>query len=406
MVNSKIFNLTFFELPKKQLYCAYGLQIEAYYTTTKTLDLMDFKDYVKQLTDRVVKMKEQILTEEATKNAFIMPFIQMMGYDIFNPIEVVPEFVADIGTKKGEKVDYAIFKDGAPIILIECKHWAQKLDLHDNQLLRYFNVTKAKFGILTNGVKYRFYTDLVEPNIMDEKPFLEFDITDIRDQQVEELKKFHKSYFDLNNILSSASEMKYTSELKVILSNELKTPSEEFVRFFAQKVYPKKITANVIFQFSDLVKKSIQHLISDMITERLKSAIDKENELVISAAPTSSASEATPADAVNADKDKNIETTAEEMEGFFIVKSILRTVVAPNRVVHRDAQTYFAILLDDNNKKTICRLHLNRSKKYISTFDSAKKETKTEIQSLDDIYNFADQLKATVETYIGLNPEK
>lgn len=369
---------------------------------------IDFKDQIKQLGDRVGKLKDQIATEEATKNAFIMPFIQTMGYDIFNPIEVVPEFVADIGTKKGEKVDYAIFKDSTPIILIECKHWAQKLDLHDNQLLRYFNVTKAKFGILTNGIKFRFYTDLVEPNIMDEKPFLEFDITEIKEQQVEELKKFHKSYFDVNNILSSASEMKYTGELKTIISNELKSPSEEFVRLFTEKVYPKgkKITSNVIFQFSDLVKKSIQQLISDMITDRLKSAMDKENENITITVSASTSTDVPNAEPSATDKEKNIETTAEEMEGFFIVKSILRTIVASNRISFRDAQSYFTILLDDSSKKMICRLHLNRSKKYISTFDSSKKETKTEIFTLDDIYNHAEELKATVETYLSLNSEK
>lgn len=113
---------------------------------------MDFKDQIRQLGERTTKLKEQIATEEATKNAFIMPFIQALGYDVFNPIEVVPEYVADIGLKKGEKVDYAILKENQPILLIECKHWAQKLDIHDNQLVRYFHVTKAKFAILTNGI--------------------------------------------------------------------------------------------------------------------------------------------------------------------------------------------------------------------------------------------------------------
>ena len=125
---------------------------------------MDFKDQIKQLGERVLKLKDQIATEEATKNAFIMPFIQSLGYDVFNPIEVVPEYITDIGTKKGEKIDYAIFKENNPTILIECKHWAQNLNLHDGQLLRYFHVSKAKFGILTNGITYKFYTDLVEPN--------------------------------------------------------------------------------------------------------------------------------------------------------------------------------------------------------------------------------------------------
>ena len=97
---------------------------------------MDFKDSIKDLSGRIGKLKEQIATEEATKNAFIMPFIQMLGYDVFNPLEVVPEFTCDIGMKKGEKIDYAILSDGKPVILIECKHWKQDLNLHDIQLLR------------------------------------------------------------------------------------------------------------------------------------------------------------------------------------------------------------------------------------------------------------------------------
>ena len=358
---------------------------------------MDFKDQIRQLGERVGKMKEQIATEEATKNAFIMPFLQSLGYDVFNPFEVVPEFVADIGTKKGEKVDYAIIKDNLPIILIECKHWAQKLDLHDNQLLRYFNVTKAKFGILTNGIKYKFYTDLVEPNIMDDKPFLEFDIHEIKEQQIEELKKFHKSYFDVNNILSSASELKYTGELKALIANELKTPTEEFVRFFAKKVYSKTVTSNVLFMFSDLVKKSTHQVISDMITDRLKSAMTKEAE--VAAMIEEETLEITTS---VASKDKTIETTPEEIEAFFIVKSILRQNVDANRIFYRDAQSYFSIILDDNNRKTICRLYFNGSKKYVGTLDSTKKEIRNDINNLDDIYNFAAQLLATVDTYLTM----
>jgi hypothetical protein len=356
---------------------------------------MDFKDQIKQLGERVIKLKDQIQTEEATKNALIMPFIQTLGYDVFNPSEVVPEYVADIGLKKGEKVDYAILRDSQVSILIECKHWAQKLDIHDNQLLRYFHTSKAKFAILTNGIYYKFYTDLVEPNIMDEKPFLEFDLTEIKDSQIEELKKFHKSYFDVANIINSASDLKYTTEIKNILTTEFKSPSEEFVKFFAQKVYPKKITANVLFQFSDLVKKSIQHVISDQITDRLKSAIDQEKQEVAKV-------EDNGVEVGNEAKDKQIETTAEEMEAFFIIKSILRQQIESNRITYRDTQSYLAILLDDSTRKTICRIYLNTAKKYIGILDNAKKETKMEINNLDEIYNFADSLKSTVDTYLAL----
>ena len=144
---------------------------------------MDFKDYIKQIGDRVVKLKDQIQTEEATKNAFIMPFFQALGYDIFNPLEFVPEFTADVGIKKGEKVDYAVVTDGKPQILIECKSVSERLTKHDSQLFRYFGTTNSKFAILTNGKEYRFFTDLDEPNKMDSTPFLTVDIENIRDNQ-------------------------------------------------------------------------------------------------------------------------------------------------------------------------------------------------------------------------------
>jgi hypothetical protein len=351
---------------------------------------MDFKDEIKQFGDRVEKLKAQITTEEATKNAFIMPFIKALGYDVFDPLEVVPEYVADIGIKKGEKVDYAILKDGHPTILVECKHWAENLDVHNSQLFRYFHTTKAKFGLLSNGIIYRFYTDLVEKNKMDEKPFLEFNVTDIKDNQIEELKKFHKSYFDVDNIVNTASELKYMNELKTFINIEFQNPTDGFVRHFAKQTYPGVLTAKLMEQFTTLTKKSIQQYINDLITERLKSALKKESD----------DEKTTEQAVVFADTtESKVETTAEELEGFMIVKTILRQKISSSRIAFRDAQSYFAILLDDNNRKTICRLYLNGGKKYFAFIDDQKKEVKNEITTLDDIFNFAELLHQTVANY-------
>ena len=342
---------------------------------------MDFKDQIKQLGERVNKLRDQIQTEEATKNAFIMPFLQCLGYDVFNPMEVVPEFISDIGIKKGEKIDYAIFKDGNPTILIECKHLAQNLNLHDGQLLRYFHVSKAKFGILTNGINYRFYSDLVEPNKMDEKPFLEFNINEIKDNQIEELKKFHKTVFNAESITNTASELKFMNELKHLIQQELNNPSPEFVKHFARQVYPSVVTSKVLELFTNLTKKAVQQHISDLITERLKTALTKENEET-----KKQESEQAKLDEVK------VVTTDEELEGFMIVKTILRQKIRATRISYRDAQSYFAILLDDNNRKTICRLYLNGNKKYFVILDDLKKEVKYEINSLDDIFIHVDLL--------------
>jgi len=176
---------------------------------------MDFIDKIQELSNRIPNQIDLIQTEEATKNAFVMPFIKALGYDVFNPIEVVPEYTADIGTKKGEKVDYAIKKEDKIIILIECKVCGCNLDQEDiSQLYRYFIATDARFGILTNGIYYRFFSDIDEPNKMDSKPFFEFNIVDFEEHQIEELKKFTKSAFDLDKILTTASELKYTNSLK------------------------------------------------------------------------------------------------------------------------------------------------------------------------------------------------
>jgi len=352
---------------------------------------MDFKDTIKQLGERVIKLKEQITSEEATKNAFIMPFINALGYDVFNPFEVVPEYTSDIGIKKGEKVDYAILKDGQPQILIECKWWGENLDLHSSQLFRYFHASKAKFGLLTNGIIYRFYTDLVETNKMDDKPFLEFDITTIKEQPLYELKKFHKSYFNVHEIFNSASELKYSNEIKQIMTNELNNPTPNFVRYFVKLVYSGQATEKVINQFTEIVKKSLNTLISDIISERLKTALEKENTKEIEQITQQEA---------NKEEVNNIITTEDEKEAYIIIKSIIRSKIDISRIFFRDFQTCASILIDDTIRQTICKLYLNNSKKFIGIFDENKKESKFEIQALDEIFNYTDALLKSVEKYI------
>jgi hypothetical protein len=357
---------------------------------------MDFKDAIKQVSGRVEKLKENLQTEEATKNALIMPFIQALGYDVFNPLEVVPEYVCDIGTKKGEKIDYAIMRDGKPIILIECKHWKQDLTLHDNQLLRYFHVSNAKFGVLTNGIVYKFYTDLETANRMDEKPFLEVDITEIKNNEIEELKKFHKTYFDIENILSSANELKYTRELKEVINKEFTNPTPEFVKLIAKQVYDGIITPKLLEQFTVLVKKSATGLINDTISDRLKFALKAEISETENIPDATTENETAPSDGA----ESRIITTPEELEGFYIVKSILRQYIAIDRITYRDTISYFGILVDDNNRKPICRLYFNSDEhKRIAFIGEDKKETRHPIKALDDIYLYSEILIGAVSKY-------
>jgi len=352
---------------------------------------MDFKDQIKQLASRIEKMLPQINTEEATKNSLIMPFIQILGYDVFNPFEVNPEYIAALGIKKGEKVDYAILKDGQPVILVECKHYKEKLDPHNSPLFRYFHVSKAKFAIVTNGINYRFYTDLVESNKMDEIPFLEINLTEIKDTEVVEVQKFHKSYFDIAHIVNTASELKYSNAIKKILATEFKAPTANFVKFFVSQVYDGKATEKVMLQFTEIVKKSANQFVSDIISERLKTALEQE-------VAGDKAEAAKVAETLEApiDKDNRMETTEEEKEGFLIIKSILRQKFSVNRIIGRDTKSYFGVLLDDNNRKPLARLLFNNAKKYLVIFDEDKSEIKLDIQAVDDIYSHADRLLKSV----------
>lgn len=358
--------------------------------------VVEFEERLAALATKIKSQRSSIKTEEATKNAFVMPFISsILGYDVFNPLEVVPEFIADVGMKKGEKIDYAIMRDGEVQILIECKSATGPLRIENaSQLYRYFSVTKARIAILTNGEVYQFFTDLDAPNLMDNRPFLVLDMANIDDSLVSELVKLNREVFDLDSIISAAEELKYVGALKRLIAGEFKEPEEEWVRFLATRVYEGTYTQKVREQFKKLVPRATAQFLNDQVNDRLKTAL---------VSPTFSPDDS-PVEAIGSGAIAHAEiletglvTTPEELEGFNIVKAIACSEVKPERIIARDAQTYFGILLDDNNRKTIARLHFNQKKqKYIGLLDANKVETRHPIATLDDIYQFADEIRNVV----------
>jgi hypothetical protein len=360
---------------------------------------MEFFEKLASLAAKVRLQSAAIQTEEATKNAFVMPFIStVLGYDVFDPTEVTPEFVCDVGTKKGEKIDYAIMKGGEVQILIECKKIGEPLHInHASQLFRYFHVTSARISILTNGQVYKFFTDLDAPNKMDEKPFLELDLLDIDEYSVPKLVKLTKSAFDVDSIINAAGELKYVSQIKKVIAAQVSKPDDDFVKVFASRVYDGVITQKVREQFHELTRKAVAQFLNDQINERLKSAMSGAIPQALVPVPTASGGTdpLVPGD----ESDDKIITTLEELEGYHIVRALVRSVVDAKRIVQRDTQSYFGILLDDNNRKPICRLHFNRSQKYIGIFDEEKNETRHPISTVDDIYEYSDHLKKTVGYY-------
>lgn len=322
-----------------------------------------------------------------------MPFIHhVLGYDVFNPTEVIPEYICDIGTKKGEKIDYAILKSGQIQMLIECKKAGEQLSInHASQLFRYFHVTNARVAILTNGIQYKFFTDLDAPNKMDERPFMELDLVDIDEHVVPELIKLTKAAFDVESIVNAAGELKYVGSIKRLFSSLLNSPDEDFVRYVAARVYDGTITAKVREQFGELTRKAGAQFLNDQANDRLKSAMTGSPMLTTTPiAPVTA--DVMPAGPEAACDDTAVVTSAEETEGFMVVRAILRGCIAVSRIVMRDNQSYCAVLLDDNNRKTLCRLHFNRSQKYIGLLDGNRVETRIPISSVDDIYQHADAL--------------
>jgi hypothetical protein len=360
---------------------------------------MEIAERTQALALKIRKQKGSIETEEATKNAFVMPFIStVLGYDVFNPAEVIPEFTADVGTKRGEKIDYAISHDGKVQLLVEVKKVNDPLRIeHASQLFRYFAVTNARIAILTNGEVYQFYTDLDAPNVMDAKPFLVLDFSALDETLLPELAKLTKESFDLESVISAAGELKYIGQLKRVLAAQFKQPEDDWVRVLTTRVYDGSFTQRVREQFLPLVTKAARQFLNEQVNDRLKNALGGPDAYV-SVSTTPSAEPEPEAVAETADSD--VVTTEEELDGYRIVRAIVCSEVDVSRVVARDNKTYCGILLDDNNRRPIARLWLNRARKYLGVFDEHKVETRIPIDAVTDIYRHADLLRLTVVRYI------
>ncbi|PKP97043.1 MAG: hypothetical protein CVT74_15295 [Alphaproteobacteria bacterium HGW-Alphaproteobacteria-13] len=345
---------------------------------------MDLASRLTELAKKTQQHREVLLTEQAAKTALVMPFINLLGYDVFNPSEVVPEYTADVGTKKGEKVDYAICIDGKPSILVECKPSTGDLTMnHASQLFRYFSVTDARLAILTNGVIYKFFSDIDQPNKMDAQPFFTLSLDAIRKSDVRALESFTRTGFDIDAIVKEASNLKLESLVRKELESEMGVASEEFARMIAKRVYSGQVTSQVKDNFTRLIANAFAAIVRDHVNDRLTSALNATAVTEPEGGPVASVEE--------------VVTTEEEVSGFRIVQAIASKLVDPKRIFMRDAKSYCAVLLDDNNRKSLARLHFNGiTTKYVGTFDG-QAETRNQIGDLTDIYKLSDQIEARIK---------
>lgn len=354
---------------------------------------MDLIDKISNLATRISRQKDMVMTEEAAKTAFVLPFLQALGYDVFNPKEVVPEFTADHGVKKGEKVDYAILRDSQIMILIECKPVGADLEAkHAGQLFRYFSVTDARFGVLTDGVKYLFFSDLEKSNRMDDRPFFEFNLLSYDEMQIDELKKFTHNGFNLETIIGTAKKLKYHRALISEIRKEFENPSEDLVRIFTAKVYSGRFTQQVREDFTDAVQKALREYVRVRVNERLKTALDTDRaEVDVSENVAGSVFEVPDSDGVV--------TTEDELNGHRIIRAICAEITDPERVIIRDAKSYCAILFDDNNRRPICRFYFGKTKMSILIF-APDGEQKIDVDSVNELYKYKEHVLAAAKQYL------
>lgn len=346
---------------------------------------MSFKEDVADLAKRAISAQTVAHTEEATKTAVVMPFLRTLGFDVFDPAQVIPEFIADVGLKRGEKVDYAIKISGKIEILVEDKSLTTSLsDAEFSQLFRYFHVTEAKLAILTNGQNFWFFTDIDAENKMDQTPFFKFDLLSYDDGDLKELEKFHRSTFDIARIQSAASSLKHTKAAISYLEEQWANPDDDFVRLVARRFYEGKLTASVVEALKPVIRRAFYDLVRQRIRRKFAAALDDDIQ----------------EDEIPEFDDSGIETTDEELQGFQIVRAIAAEVVPVSRIFIRDAKSYCAILFDDNNRTPVARLHFNGGTKYISTFDSDKQPVRYDIQTVEDIFGAKEAIVKTVRHYL------
>ena len=364
---------------------------------------MNLSEKLKALAVRATENKEKLLTEEATKQSLIVPFFAALGYDIFDPTEFIPEYIADVGTKKGEKVDYAIMIDGKPQIIVEAKMIGMPLDKFGNQITRYFAFTASKFAILTDGVEYRFYTDIDETNKMDKTPFFTFKITDLRESDITEIAKFHKSVFDASEVFNAAEDLKYTTAIENFVKTQFNSPGPDFIKYLISKVYKGKKVQSAIEKFQPIVEKSLKQFIDERVNERLTKALNGNGNEVIAATPP----EVEVVENIEDDTPK-VETTLEELEAYGIIKAMIKDVLPAEKIGYNDTIYYFSINYDGKRTKWICRLVLKDNLKYIvipSDDADARKHNigygkRYELDSVNSLYNLSELIVESAKRFI------
>ncbi len=357
---------------------------------------MEFSARITELAARSRHASKLALTEEATKTSVILPFIQALGFDVFSLDEVIPEFVADVGIKKGEKIDFAIRVAGKVAILIEAKPISMSLgEAQYSQLYRYFSTVEARLAILINGREVWFFSDIDERNKMDKKPFFVFDLQNFDEKQVKELARFQKANFDIDAILEAASNLKWVKAAATYFAAQMQAPEDDFVRMVGRQIYDGTMTKSVMESLRPAIQAALDEVVRNRIQERLNVTFSKD------VPPQEPAQDRRPVEA-NTATEQDVVTTDDELLAFNIVRAIGAAVCDVDRISIRDAKTYCSVFVDDNNRRPVCRFYFNsKNTKFIGLFSASKEEEKLPLQDLKEIYKYAGRLRDTISHYAG-----
>ncbi len=330
---------------------------------------MTFRESLEQIRETIEKHGDKLINEEMTKQALILPMIEAWGYDTRNPSEVMAEYPLKLPGGGNGRADYVIMHNDKPAIVIECKT-AERLNDPDiiGQLQSYVNAIGATVGVFTNGTQYSCYADTDEAGRMDFAPFSTTNVTDPTSESNTALSPLVKELFSPARLRTTAKSMKVKLDRTYDIDVALETSpiGDDMYRLGAIKSETRRVAE--VEALADEVRGRLQSLV-DVIA---RNGLSREGGVV---------------------------TTNDELDAYLIVKGMLHGTISPSRIGHRDVRTYFSVLVDNNNRKPICRFYFNGRVKQVGTFDEDKLETKHAIEDLDDMFDLAARLRRTARRY-------
>lgn len=328
---------------------------------------MELQNRLLDLSSKVESVKDLVTTEEATKNAFVLPMLLALGYDVYNPAEVIPEMDCDIANK-GDKVDYAINIDGKPTFILECKQCSKNLDTFMFQLSKYYVASRARIAILTNGIQYRFYSDFDRTNLMDPKPFFIFDLGHYTDEDVELLGKFSKSAYIENEVLYFFKNRLIVNKVKSFIEEQVANPQSSLVDYVSYC-----IGDNVS---ADQLKEAIQIY--------LKSYIESGTEI----SDTN----------ITEEEQQTLILKGEEYKVYLAVKDILSEYVDEDEIKYTAFKSYFTVNKWGSVWRWIVRFKRNSKGMSICfPLDDYARNEWVKIESVDDLYNMKERIKNSLK---------